>query len=126
MNDRFFRDAFDRCPVPMWLVRAADGAIVQANDAAARLHGGDRGSPPRSRHDLPPSAAWTSLEDRGEVYLLAVLPGAPGAGKEAVDALSESENRYRTLIEQLPDHVWHKDREGRYVSCNRRYAQTRV
>lgn len=38
-------------------------------------------------------------------------------------ALRESEARYRTLTEQLRVNVWQKDRDGRYVSCNRRYAE---
>ena len=38
-------------------------------------------------------------------------------------ALKESEARYRTLTEQLRVNVWQKDRDGRYVSCNQRYAE---
>ena len=38
-------------------------------------------------------------------------------------ALRESEARYRTLTEQLRVNVWQKDRDGRYVSCNQRYAE---
>ncbi|MDP2784338.1 MAG: PAS domain-containing protein [Sulfurimicrobium sp.] len=40
-----------------------------------------------------------------------------------LEALHESEEKYRTLAENLPDICWHKDRNGAYVSCNRRYAE---
>jgi PAS domain S-box-containing protein len=41
----------------------------------------------------------------------------------ALEALRESENTYRTLVEQLPQNIFLKDRQGTYLSCNRSYAQ---
>ncbi|MBT9544977.1 MAG: PAS domain S-box protein [Candidatus Sericytochromatia bacterium] len=35
--------------------------------------------------------------------------------------LSESENSYRTLINTIPDLVWLKDPQGRYLMCNSRF-----
>ena len=36
--------------------------------------------------------------------------------------LAESENKHRTLVEHIPQRVFYKDCESRYVSCNRVYA----
>ena len=38
-------------------------------------------------------------------------------------SLRESENRYRTLLETIPNPVFYKDREGRYVGCNRSFEE---
>ncbi|MBM4053132.1 MAG: PAS domain S-box protein [Planctomycetes bacterium] len=40
-----------------------------------------------------------------------------------VDALRTSENKYRVLLENLPQKIFHKDRESVYVSCNENYAR---
>ncbi len=37
-------------------------------------------------------------------------------------ALQESDRRYRALLYNLPEKVFHKDRDSVYVSCNRNYA----
>lgn len=36
--------------------------------------------------------------------------------------LRASEKKYRTLVENLPQKIFHKDRNSVYVSCNRNYA----
>lgn len=38
-------------------------------------------------------------------------------------ALVESENKYRNLVDNLPQSIFFKDRNMVYVSCNRRYAE---
>jgi len=38
-------------------------------------------------------------------------------------ALRESENKYRTLLENLPQKIFHKDTDSTYVSCNENYAR---
>ena len=43
--------------------------------------------------------------------------------QQQLDAIQTSERKFRTLIDNLPDIAWHKDAEGLYVSCNRRYAE---
>ena len=43
--------------------------------------------------------------------------------KQSEEALRSSENKYRTLTEQMPDLIWHKDINNVYVSCNRSYAE---
>jgi PAS domain S-box-containing protein len=42
--------------------------------------------------------------------------------KQAEETLRESENKYRTLIENLPQKVFSKDRHSVYLSCNESYA----
>ena len=43
--------------------------------------------------------------------------------KQALEALRTSEARLRTFMEAIPDLVWLKDIEGRFVFCNRRFAR---
>jgi hypothetical protein len=43
--------------------------------------------------------------------------------KKAEEELKASENKYRMLLENLPQRVFHKDRNSVYVSCNGSYAQ---
>ena len=43
--------------------------------------------------------------------------------KRADEALQESEDKYRTLLENLPQKIFHKDKDSIYVSCNENYAR---
>ncbi len=43
-------------------------------------------------------------------------------GQSLQSALQESERRFKALLYNLPEKVFHKDRESVYVSCNRNYA----
>ena len=43
--------------------------------------------------------------------------------KRAEDALQESEEKYRTLLENLPQKIFFKDRDLIYLSCNENYAR---
>ena len=43
--------------------------------------------------------------------------------KRAEDALRQSEKKHRSLTENLPQRIFHKDANLVYVSCNERYAQ---
>jgi len=43
--------------------------------------------------------------------------------KQAEEALRESENKYRRLLEHLPQRIFHKDKKSVYVSCNENYAR---
>ncbi len=44
------------------------------------------------------------------------------AADKALQALSASELKYRTLVESLPQKIAYKDRKSVYVSCNENYA----
>jgi|GEM_PF-710141 len=43
--------------------------------------------------------------------------------KQAETQLQESEKHMRTLLDTMPDLVWMKDPEGRYLSCNSRFLE---
>ena len=43
--------------------------------------------------------------------------------KHAEEALQVSEGRLRALIKTLPDLIWLKDMDGRYLACNARFEQ---
>jgi PAS domain S-box-containing protein len=43
--------------------------------------------------------------------------------KKAEDALRKSENNSRTLVENLPQKIFFKDKDSVYVSCNENYAR---
>jgi len=43
--------------------------------------------------------------------------------KRTEEVLRESEGKYRTLIENIPQKIFTKDRNSVYVSCNRNYAE---
>ncbi len=150
MNDRLFRDAFDRNPAPMWLVRAADGLIVGANAAAVRFHGGDRSSLTASKvweidgqgerafqetlsratreggtECVGPlslgsgeirqvAVSWTLVGDGGETFLLAILHDVTEHRRQA----AESETRYRTLTERLNVGVFQSTLDGKFLLVN--------
>jgi PAS domain S-box-containing protein len=42
--------------------------------------------------------------------------------KRAEEALRESEGKYKTLVENLPQKIFFKDRNSAYISCNENYA----
>lgn len=43
--------------------------------------------------------------------------------KLAEDMLRASEHKYRILLENLPQRIFHKDRDSKYLSCNENYAR---
>jgi PAS domain S-box-containing protein len=43
--------------------------------------------------------------------------------KKAMEALRESELKFRTLLENVPQKIFRKDKESIYVVCNRNYAE---
>jgi diguanylate cyclase (GGDEF)-like protein/PAS domain S-box-containing protein/putative nucleotidyltransferase with HDIG domain len=45
------------------------------------------------------------------------------ARKQAEEALRESESKYRTLLSNLPQRIFFKDKSSVYVSCNDNYAR---
>jgi PAS domain S-box-containing protein len=59
----------------------------------------------------------------GRVSQVAVFARDITARKLAEQALRQSEQKYRTLVENLPQRVFLKDRNSIYVSCNENYAR---
>jgi PAS domain S-box-containing protein len=43
--------------------------------------------------------------------------------KQAEDALQESERKYRTLVESLPQRIFSKDRDLKFLTCNENFAK---
>ena len=43
--------------------------------------------------------------------------------KKTMEALQASENKYRTLLENLPQKIFLKDKDSVYISCNENYAR---
>ncbi|MDP3105325.1 MAG: hypothetical protein Q8M95_12060, partial [Candidatus Methanoperedens sp.] len=43
--------------------------------------------------------------------------------KLTVEILQASENKYKVLLENLPQKIFHKDKNSVYVSCNNNYAR---
>ena len=44
-------------------------------------------------------------------------------GKKPQDAVGQSESKYRILVENLPQKIFHKDRHSVYMSCNENLAR---
>ena len=57
-------------------------------------------------------------EDLQLLSLLAVAVGNEDRRKDVEDALRQARVFQRTLVENIPDLVWMKDAQGRYLSCN--------
>ena len=66
------------------------------------------------------SAAVTELQ--GKKVIQGIFRDI-GERRWAEDELRQSENTYRTLLEHLPQKIFHKDAESVYVSCNGSYAR---
>ncbi|MEE9542510.1 MAG: PAS domain S-box protein [Thermodesulfobacteriota bacterium] len=69
--------------------------------------------------DVLVSARLISIGDRP--YILSLISDITGI-RRAEESLRESEEKYRTLLENLPQKVFLKDRDSVYISCNKRYA----
>ncbi|MCJ7729166.1 MAG: PAS domain S-box protein, partial [Sedimentisphaerales bacterium] len=61
------------------------------------------------------------LEIGGEQCLLTIIHDITER-KRAEEALRSSENKYRTLLENLPQKIFLKDKNSVYISCNENYS----
>jgi len=63
-----------------------------------------------------------SIEFGGKRYLAGFFRDIT-ENKKAENALKKNENKYRTLIENLPQKIFLKDKNSVYISCNENYAK---
>ena len=54
---------------------------------------------------------------------IAELEKLETAHKQTIEILQASEKKYRVLLENLPQKIFHKDKNSVYVSCNNNYAR---
>ncbi len=73
--------------------------------------------------EIPVSQVIIAHKDAsGTVNYLSTIARDITERKRIEEALQKSENKYRTLLENLPQRVFYKDRNSVYVSCNESYA----
>ena len=69
-------------------------------------------------------SARTAMADNDELGAIGrELDNMAGELQRHVEMLATSKARYRALVDNLPQNVFLKDRQSRYISCNRSYAQ---
>ncbi len=107
------------------LHREADLPSVQAQFAAAQAGEHEWVSElPMKRKDGSVFYAEmnsTLLSLGGRTYLLGMFRDTTKR-RQAEEELRQSENKYRTLLENLPQNIFLKDRSSVYLSCNENYA----
>jgi len=68
------------------------------------------------------SVKFPLYDAAGEVYAICGISTDITARKHAEETLRESESKYRMLLESLPQRIFYKDANSRYVSCNKQYS----
>ena len=72
--------------------------------------------------EIQPYANWYHVRVYPQSEGISVFFQLITERKKAEDALRESEERYRSLVEHLPQRIFIKDRNSVYLSCNENYA----
>lgn len=62
-----------------------------------------------------------TIELSGKQYILGTIRDITER-KQIEQALRRSEQKYRTLVENIPQKIFHKDENSVYISCNANYA----
>jgi PAS domain S-box-containing protein len=112
---------------PAWQPGGADSeTLADQHIAAAMAKGSDHFEWVHQRLDtgetFPAEVLLNVMELDGERVLQAVVRDITER-KRADNALRESELKYRTLVQHIPQMVFYKDRDSVYVSCNESFAQ---
>ncbi len=93
----------------------------------AAMEGGWRGELVGKRKDgelFPVSiSASRVVDEEGKVIAHMASHTDITERKRAEEALWKSENKYRTLLENLPQKIFFKDKNSVYISCNENYAR---
>jgi PAS domain S-box-containing protein len=63
------------------------------------------------------------IKKDGRVVAMTLIAADVTEHRQAIDALRKSENKYRTLLENLPQKIFLKDRNSVYVSCNENFVK---
>lgn len=71
--------------------------------------------------EFPATVLLTRVNVRGKEWLQATVRDITKF-KQAMESLSKSESKYRTLVENIPQKIYMKDRNSAYVSCNKSFA----
>jgi len=110
----------DQFPIPGWAAWDIGMDITQLKQAGEMLEllgiKFDSRKLKETSEGIP--GPWDTSQDR----FLYTFFQAITKRERAETALQESENKYRTLLENLPQKIFLKDRNSVYVSCNENYA----
>jgi len=110
----------DQFPIPGWAAWDIGMDITQLKQAGEMLEllgiNFDSRKFKETAEGIP--GPWDTSQDR---FLYSFFQ-AVTRRERAENALQESENKYRTLLENLPQKIFLKDRNSVYVSCNENYA----
>ncbi|HJW85510.1 MAG TPA: PAS domain S-box protein [Candidatus Brocadiaceae bacterium] len=108
---------------PEW----ANAVVLEKGIPAALSKGtwhGETAFLARDGRVIPVSQVIIAHKDAGgTVNYLSTIARDITERKRIEEALQKSENKYRTLLENLPQRVFYKDRNSVYVSCNESYAR---
>jgi PAS domain S-box-containing protein len=68
--------------------------------------------------------SWVGpIKQGGQVVAVMLIATDVTERKQAEDTLRRSENKHKTLLENLPQRVFLKDKNSVYISCNENYAR---